>query len=193
MRASTQAAPGRNDMAQPNPYAPPLAPVDQAPPPSLSKARKPISAWLVQLFAVAACVLLTVGLFRFASWLLPNRGLGGAGARVLLEFAWRVVALAAAIGALVGIQRRSGYGRLLGLAWIALMFAGWFYRGFVFKDPSAAPYADPARTAEKAGEFIAAVLVLALHVWWFRAFGFSEKARTYFRRAPSTDKASSAP
>ena len=175
------------DMQQPNPYAPPAAPVDRAAPPRPA-AKKPISAWFVQLLAIAICCGLALGIFRVTAWLVANRGLAWAWADVLVGSGWRALVLAIAVGAVVGTQRRAGYGRWTGLVCVAMVFAVFVYTRFFVKSPSARTFAYSSQAAGEAGELFGSLLIFGLIVWWFYAFGFSAKARTYFQRAPGVDR-----
>ncbi|MET3493460.1 hypothetical protein [Variovorax boronicumulans] len=174
-------------MEQPNPYAPPAAPLDQAPSPLQTNAKKPISAWLVQLFTVVACVLAALGLFRLVSWLLANRGMAWTWGVLVIEVVWRFSLLAIAVGALIGTQRRTSYGRWSGLVFIALVFALCVYTQFSDKT-SSAPVDLYTSEAMRVGESIGIVLLLILIAWWFYAFGFSKKARRYFLSSPGSRK-----
>lgn len=169
-------APG---MHKPNPYAPPEAAVVSAAP-QRPPAKKPISAWLVQLLAVAALVTLGVGLFRMASWLVSNRAMEWSWGFLLLETAWRVALVGILGGAVIGTQRRANHGRWLGLVCIAMVFALSVYTQFIRKKTSAPTFAYANQASGESGELLGALLILGLVIWWFYAFGFSVKARNYF-------------
>ena len=171
---------------QPNPYAPPEARVDDMAP-QRPVARKPISAWLVQLFTASVVVLVLIGLYPWASRLLSSRGVAWSWGFFLLQLVWRAVLLAPMLGAFIGTQRRANYGRWCGLVCIALFFALCTYVQF-FQAKAPIPASSNLTPAEAGGELFAVLLILGLIVWWFYAFGFSAKSRKYFLGAASDDR-----
>lgn len=168
-----------------NRYAPPLAaiagPSADAAPTFLDPARKPVSAWLLQILCAGFIALL---LWMEAKSLMVFQGRSGhlVWWRLLSGLVFNVPMLAWFGFALVGIQRRARHGRVLGLGVLGLLLlaAIWtFLRTFTLIDHGGADM------AYHAGEVLGGAFWLLVLGWWVRAFGFSKKARIWFRLAPA--------
>jgi hypothetical protein len=135
---------------------------------------------LLQVLAAAFATSVIVGLVRLTLLIASNPNGGWDRSRTLLQFGWRALALTALCYAIVGVQRRRQYGRVLGLAYIAFLFAATSYWQFVPVSSSLwqPSYSNPR--AGEAGEILGALIILSLFAYWFRTFGFSAVSRKYF-------------
>lgn len=171
---------------QRNPYAPPSAAVD-APRDVLPPAKKPISVWLLQLLAVAVSGLSALGLWRLTAYLAQAPQVEEVGTVALFEYALRLGLLVSAVGALIGTQRRAGYGRWLGLLLLAftIMLLAYLKLGIPFMATRSSYWrlAPSGAGIDNPGEAAGIVLLFCLLAWWVYAFGFSAKARKFFRVA----------
>ncbi len=165
-----------------NPFAPPRAAVDDAPP--LPDARKPASVWLVQIAgALLACAAAWGGIEGLQG-LAPGRP--GSGFRVLVIVTVQGLLTALFVAMIVGAQRRRRYGRLGGLVMLGfiLLCSGWN----CLLRAQGLGQAASFQASEKVGELVGAGTVLLLVGVWFRAFGYGPRAAAWFgtrRAAPA--------
>ena len=175
---------------QANPYAPPEAPVDRAPP-QRPAARKPIAAWLLQLLAVVVGGLSALGIWRLTAYLVQNPQIEAGGMLLFFDFAWRLGLVASAVGALIGTQRRTAYGRWLGLLLLAaaVVLLAYLKLGLPFMSTRNSYWrlAPSSTSVDNSAEAAGIVLLFGLMAWWVYAFGFSAKARKFFRVTPRVE------
>ncbi|WP_198084251.1 hypothetical protein [Variovorax sp. E3] len=167
-----------------NPYAAPAAALER-PRAALLPARRPITAWLVQLLSVVVCGLSVTGLWGLTVHLVQNPQFEWAVAPAFFEYAFRLGFVACAVGALVGTQRRAAYGRwsgLLLLAGVVVLIGYLKFGGHV--SSSSTSYWRLAPTTDDSAEAVGIVLLFCILACWAYAFGFSAKARKFFCVAP---------
>ncbi len=171
---------------QSNPFAPPNAFVEDD---ASVRPAKPMSIWLLQIFAILVGALFVVGLtVGVVSALTSGHATSG---RLAFGVAVRLGMLVGIFYAVKGAQRGVGYGRWLGLLFIAILFAMMGYVGWnMLEEPAPSGMDAAGATGYKAGQAVAIVAILLLVAFWFRSFGFSPRARSYFRpRAVATAEA----
>jgi hypothetical protein len=162
-----------------NPFEPPQSFVADAP---LDMAlRKPTSIWLLQLLAGAIGIVFLGVSVRLTLNFIGRPGFGWAAAfpHYLLDLgtlAWTGLAI-------IGSQRRSAYGRRLGLALIGTLLVidiviVYFGSGTVAHEARIRP---PAFEVDRA-MLVTATLLIALIVLLFRYFGYSDGSRAWFDR-----------
>ena len=103
-----------------NPYSPPTAPVTDALQPVV---RKPVSVWLLQIvFALAALIILISLPNSFAAWRVTQ---AGAIARValLVGLLLQLLVTTLFIWTIIATQRRSPFGRWLGLFMMGVLIS----------------------------------------------------------------------
>jgi hypothetical protein len=153
-----------------NPYQTPET--IQTPSPE-ARPRRPISAWLLLLVFALFAAGFAIGLGRFL--LLIGSDAANAPNRVplIVDIVWRMVLLAITGGGLYAIFQGQQAGRWMGMA-VIILFAGFSIFG-----PDTTQYSsDAERTGGALARF---VLMPSLLAWWCYAFGFSAKAKRYWR------------
>ena len=145
-----------------------------------AKPRKPKSMWAVQTAGAVLLILVLVGFIRLCLFAASNKG--WLWSELIVSAGWRLVGAVALLAMLRDVQRRTRLGKMLGLAFITLVFAWFAYVGmWPQRAPSYAPaYSNPALGANV--EAAMSLLVVCLTGWWFYAFGFSKASRAYFGR-----------
>ncbi|WP_146204238.1 hypothetical protein [Massilia glaciei] len=141
-------------------------------------AKKPRAAWIVQIFCVFFLVSFVVGIMRTLH-LLATIGNDTSAYWGILGRALFAVAL---VFTLLGTQRRIWYGRVLGLLFIAAFFVGIVLVNLTAKASRLAAFPLSDLSAYEVGELVGMGLTTCAMIYWFYAFGFSEKARNYFGR-----------
>ncbi|MDQ1919599.1 hypothetical protein [Massilia pseudoviolaceinigra] len=150
-----------------NPYQSPAPCAPQATQPP---GKRPLSVWLLLLALGAISISLAVITAGFVSVMVFYKV--GVRTSLVADIAWRLVIVALAGGALVGVARRRQWGRWLGVLAMGAMTVALFFI------PDTAQYANET---QRSGGFIGrTILVPALMAWWIYACGFSSKARRYF-------------
>ena len=150
---------------------------------ALEKARvresltRPIAHWIVLIIGTAAALAIAHGLYGVLTWM----GAHAANARVVaFELGWRGIAFAGVAWMLAAVFSGARGARVLGLVFIALLIAACVRVQMVQEIASSPePYHDPARG--RSAEAVGGLLVIAGLAYWFYAFGFSARARGYFR------------
>jgi hypothetical protein len=174
---------------QPNPFALPHAFLEHNADTRLRLPRRPVSVWFMLVIASVVAALLALASGSTVPWsVLADPSRGG----LQLE---AVLALVAAIvlgATVIGVHRGAAWSRWAGLLFIAYRFATALHT-VVAPFGGAGPFSGWGRvvpSADQAGaEVIARLLGVvgcALHAWWFFAFGFSRRSRTYFDVASRT-------
>jgi len=159
-----------------NPYRPPQAALEvQAPSTWLQEPAppRPIAVWLLSLLLLVCGCVFTFAVLSFIWGVMTHlSGLQNYGALVV-AVGWRVVFVAGLVAVLLGVfcgrrwARWPGVLMLLGIALYSVL------------KPDKAPVTGEAgREASMIGRFIFLPLLMA---WWVWAFGFSEKAKRFFR------------
>jgi hypothetical protein len=143
--------------------------------------RKPRSVTILQLVALVGLVVLLIGVVRFLAVLgrvdfavLPFPFWVGLGSRA--------AGLALLAFTLVALRKRSPRARWLGVAVIAMCFGAYVYQVFIDPAPPVIPrlqYNNPEFGL--AVERVVNVLFSILILYWMFAYGFSSKAREFFR------------
>jgi hypothetical protein len=153
-----------------NPYQSPES--TQTPSPE-TRPRRPISVWLLLLLFAFFAAAFAIGLGRFLLLIgshaadAPNRS------HLIVDIVWRMVLLAITGAAMFGFFQRQQTGRWFGIVVIIAIAA------FSIFGPDSSQYSSDA---ERAGGALARfVLMPSLLVWWCYAFGFSAKAKLYWR------------
>lgn len=164
-----------------NRYAPPLAAIDAtdepATPTFMDAAPKPVAALLLQILCAAGVV--------WALYLLATMLGQVAGAARIVRW-WPLLLGVLVCGlllawfgfTLVGIQRRTNYGRRLGLTVLAILLLS----VVVSLVPLLIAGDRPGvATAYRVGQFFGCALWLFLIGAWINKFALSKKARAWFR------------
>ena len=163
-----------------NPFAPPGAPTRDIDGPGVARVAKPVSAWLLQ-FACAigiTAVFAVIALSVKAMLLSDTMRWSVAAAHVAVDCAVMIWLAAAFVGA----QRRTRYGRPLGLTVIGALF---LLATGVFVRMMAADVQAGVPGAYLLGQGIGGAVLPLLCAWWWRAFGFSKGARAWFGTVPA--------
>ncbi len=170
-----------------NPFAPPRSDVADI----VDVARKPKSVWLMQIVEILLACVFGLGLLKGTLSLLSGSSMSSLG--FLAHCVFDVVVLWALVHATVASQKRRPLGRLLGLLLIAAIFAMFVYVAYINLRYSVVPPEASVeyRTGHAIGQIFSIVLMLCACAFWFRSFGFSRPARTWFGVA--TDPARLAP
>lgn len=141
---------------------------------------RPIAHWIVLIIGTAAALAIAHGLYGVLMWMVAHAGSHWRSQVVAFELGWRGVAFALIAWMLVAVFRGARGARVLGLVFIALLLAI-CVRVQIVQEIASSPelYHDPAlgRSAEAVG----GLLVIASVIYWFYSFGFSSRAREYFR------------
>ncbi|NHZ65017.1 hypothetical protein [Massilia genomosp. 1] len=138
--------------------------------PARPPGKRPLSAWLLMLVLVVIMLAIAFGAVSTVWYLIAFRG--WMNVRFLFDLAIRLAMIGCCVGGLVGIARRRGWARWLGLAAIAALTV------MIILMPDTAQYDNDAQRSGGAfGRLILGPLLMAL--WGYR-FGFSAKARSYF-------------
>lgn len=153
-----------------NPYQSPNS--IQSPIPQ-KRPRRPISVWLLLLLLASIAALFTIG---FGSYLLraaTHAGDTDVGLRAIGGIVWRLLLIAVVGGGAAGVFQGRQAGRWFGVVVLAaLALVAIFSGGNV-------QYANGAeRFGGQLGRF---AIMPALMLWWGYGFGFSHKAKTYWR------------
>ncbi len=166
----------------PNPYAPPRSDVADI----VDVARKPKSVWLMQIVAILLACMFGLGLLTGILSLVSEDSTRPF--YILARCVFNVVALWALVQAIVASQKRRSRGRWLGLLLIAAVFAMFIYAGYfnLVHVRSPANASAEYRAGQSVGAFLGVALMLCACALWFRRFGFSQPARTWFGMAAGT-------
>lgn len=156
-----------------NPFSPPLSAVADMAPATLPPAKKPVSVWITQLVgAILACAA-AYGLVK---------GLSPGGHASMFQIAFVVViqgALTAFLLAVViGAQRRTRYGRWMGLALVGLILVYVVVRSLL--QLRLLTVMTGNEVSYQTGAFFGSLVVALLVGAWFRAFGFSPRSKAWF-------------
>jgi len=152
-----------------------------------TSAPRPKSVLLFQVAAVLIALAFAIGVIRaglgFAQSLRPADPLAFAfwGARQLAV----IGTLATAV---ILVHKRKPAGRIVGLVCLAGMFGAVAWTQFIqAPSPSDAlatlPYEGQSGVGEIT-EYVTGALMLLALAYWFHAFGFGSRARSYFGTAP---------
>ncbi|MES3025613.1 MAG: hypothetical protein V4857_28885 [Pseudomonadota bacterium] len=166
-----------------NPYASPLTTRLDLPD---AQAKKPIAGWIVQFFCLVFLVAIAVGVVKSLTQLLA----GEIDMLPLFDYAWRLIVVLAFVAALVGTQRATWYGRVLGLIMILFILVGTLLPLLSGDRSPLAALSNNNFNAYQTGRLVGLLIFCGAFVYWFYAFGFSEKARRYFaprRRVAAND------
>ncbi|NHZ37999.1 hypothetical protein [Massilia rubra] len=161
-----------------NPYHPPASAAPDVP---ADLPGRPLSVWLFLLIMWPTTLALAIGAIRFSWFKLGAINFAwfsspfpaSTSYRLLGGIAWRLAVLALLFATVLGATRRRQWGRWLGILLLGAIAVG------VFFVPETTPYASED---ERVRTFLIPVVLMAtLVAWWTYAFGFSRKARRYFR------------
>jgi hypothetical protein len=136
--------------------------------------KRPVSVALLQV-ALVLSLLSVLPMFAYYTFVDVTTKLQSDPAGVVLQRIPVLAALAYMAFVLWALWHRKPYGRQLGLAFIAVVFAVLVY-GY-FSGPQV--YAD-ATYDPRDGFPWGRLTALALLAWWFYAFGFTPKAKAFF-------------
>ena len=171
-------------MTSHNPFAPPEAATVDLAPVIANPSHKPLSAWLVQIFGMLLGLFMLWGLVTMTFQGAVYRGPNGVRSIYLVDLGWRLLVFVDLWYAITGIGLRSRAGRWAGLVFIGFVFVV-VAIGLVGAVLAASRWhAGNAHSTVAVGGAVAlgcGLLVLALIGFWFHAFGFSARARAYFR------------
>ncbi|NHZ95913.1 hypothetical protein [Massilia sp. CCM 8734] len=132
--------------------------------------KRPLSLWLLLIIVGAMTIAAAVGTAATV-WLVHSYGTWPP-IDLVLHIGWRLAAVAAGLGTLIGILGRRQWARWIAVLGMAALTA------LPFLMPDTAQYAD---NAERFGAVIGRKIVgPALMAWWIYAFAFSGKAKRYF-------------
>jgi len=157
-----------------NPYSPPAVKVDGALQPD-APPRKPWAVTILQVVSAIFLVLVAVGIYRSVTALMEWRAAGVNVTQVLLGFAWRAAIPLLLFVMLYQLPKRTQTGRWLGILLIAGFIAIPIYLFFFPAKPIGTSISNTL------GAAIGCLMLIAPFTWWLYAFGFSRKARAYFR------------
>jgi hypothetical protein len=157
-----------------NPYSPPEAIVADAQTPDTVPA-KPWSVTVLQVVAALLLAFSAFGAYRYVAGVAQYKRLGVDVSQVIPNIAWRAALPLALFVLLFQLPKRTQIGRWLGVLFIASWLA---LPGYLFIFP-AKPIGDSISNI--LGALIGCLLITAPFAWWLYAFGFSRKARAYFR------------
>ncbi len=172
-------------MTSPNPFAPPEAAAVRLAPFVTDASRKPFSAWLVQAVGLLFGLYLLWGLVTMTLQGATYRGPDGVRSLYLIDLALRLLFFVDLWYAVTGIGLRTRAGRWAGLVFIGLLFVA-LALGVAIGVAAVIKLhgAGTSATSGLAGIAVAlgfCLFLLALLGAWFHAFGFSTRARAYFR------------
>ena len=171
-------------MTSPNPFAPPEATAIDLAPVVANASHRPLSAWLVQVVALLFGLVLLWGLVTMTFQGATNRGPDGVRSLYLIDLGLRLLFFIDLWYAVTGIGLRTRAGRWAGLVFIGLLFVALTVG--VASGVVAVIKLHGTGTSALVGVAVAlgfCLLLLALVGAWFHAFGFSARARAYFRVA----------
>lgn len=174
---------------QPNPFAPPNALLEHNADTRPRSPRRPVSVWFMLVIAsIVAALLAVVGGSTVLWSVLVDPSRGGLQPEAVLALV-AAIALGATV---IGVHRGAAWSRWAGLLFIAYRFATALHT-VVAPFGGAGPFSGWGRVvpaADQAGAAVIARLLGAvacgLYAWWFFAFGFSRRSRTYFDVASRT-------
>jgi hypothetical protein len=168
-------------MTSHDPYLPPVAEEPAPEADAMGKASKPFSVVWVQLLGAG----FVLALLWSIGHVVVDGARGGYGKHAVVAtfmLASQFALLVFFVFTVVGAHLRAGYGRVLGLVFILMIFLSSLSTKVAqFISPDADPGQIVAR--DRFGALIVQGLVYLLMFYWFYAFGFSGKARRYFRCA----------
>ena len=150
-----------------NPYAPPMAPLEDVPDgPTAGAPQRPLSVWTFQVVAALAAAFL---LLQAAAVYWTPLGPGGNALGALML-----------VVAIVGNQRRWRIARWAGLALIALaiLLLGWMNKALIEHSRPAGTHDLPLSQAMFYAVFACVTLLPA--AFWFWHFGFSATSKNWF-------------
>ena len=174
---------------QPNPFAPPSALLEHDAHTRPRSPRRPLSVWFMLVIASVVAALLALASGSSVLWsVLADPSRGG----LQLEAVLALVAAIALGATVIGVHRGAAWSRWAGLLFIAYRFATALHT-VVSPFGGAGPFTGWGRVVPSADQAGAAVIARflgavggALYAWWFFAFGFSRRSRTYFDVASRT-------
>jgi len=157
-----------------NPYSPPEASVADAvvadtPPP------KPWAVTVMQVVGPVLLVAVSYAVVRNFMNMLQWQKAGVDITRMLTNYSTRAVIPLLLLYMLFQLPKRTQLGRWLGILLIALIIAVPLYF-FVFVNP-----VRLSSSAAAMGQLIGFLITTLPFLYWLYAFGFSKKARAYFR------------
>ena len=155
-----------------NPFSPPRSHVaDTAP--LLVAATKPVSVWVSQ---VVGAILACAALYGLVKALAPDSHFSIFHMAIVVAIQVAVMAFFLAI--VIGAQRRARYARWMGLLLIGAILVYSIVRTVAALRLLGATVG--AGVPEQAGAVVGAVLIVLLTGAWFRAYGFTKRARAWF-------------
>ncbi|NHZ95914.1 hypothetical protein [Massilia sp. CCM 8734] len=161
-----------------NPYHPPPSAAPDVP---ADLPGRPLSVWLFLLIMWPTTLALAIGAIRFSWFTLGAINVAwfsspfpaSTSYRLLGGIAWRLAVLALLFTTVLGATRRRQWGRWLGILLLGAMTVGVFFL------PETIRHAGDAGSPQALP--IPVSLMATLAAWWTYAFGFSRKARRYYR------------
>ena len=176
-------------MSSHNPFAPPEAATIDTVPVVANASHKPASAWLVQVVGLLFGLYLLWGLVSMTFQGATFRGPDGVRAIYMIDLALRLLVFIDLWYAITGIGLRSRAGRVAGLVFIGFVFVVCIVGLLGAAVAAGQLHAVGTRALVGIATGLGmGLVVLALVGFWFHAFGFSARARAYFRvggRKPS--------
>lgn len=161
-----------------NPYTPPSANLDK---PGTNLTGRPKAVWVYSVFATLWAVLVFIGILTTCS-AFTSGAIGPPG--LLLHLSWRLLMLAALLLSIKQSHQGKKSGRWSGLIAIGIVIATTISFPLLRAINIANTSPDPSSSyvmGTIVGTLLALVLMTAPAIYWFYAFGFSAKAKAYFR------------
>lgn len=153
-----------------NPFTPPSTDFS-APSAQTETTRKPRSVWVVQIVGGLIAASNTLGLAMLAFNPGPIQSDSSFGIPVWFLLCLQSCFVLVLLFMLWELPKRSRIGRILGLAMMAFFACASVFSDHGQNSPSA---------FYTAGRWMATAVVVSILAYWAYAFGFSEKARSYF-------------